>query len=63
LAVGAYFLAPTAYPGWPPEQDGDGGHVGQGRFDVGAWHLARLDVEQVEGADDRAPQTQRQGVD
>ena len=46
-------------------EDGDGSDVGQGlgRLDVGATHISRLDVEQVEGADDRAPQPHGQGMD
>ena len=45
-------------------EDGDGGDVGErlGGVDVGSPHLARLDVEQVEGADDRAAQAHRQRV-
>ena len=48
----------------PMVQDGDGGDVGQGlgRVHVGLAHLARVDAEQVEGADDGAPQPHRQGV-
>ena len=45
-------------------EDGDGGDVGEGLggVDVGLSHLARLGVEQVEGADDGAPQPHGQGV-
>jgi hypothetical protein len=34
-----------------------------GGCDVGCAHFCSLDVEQVEGADDRAPQPHGQGVD
>ena len=46
-------------------EDGDGGDVGErlGGLDVGLSHLPGLDVEQVEGTDDRAAQPHRQRVD
>ncbi len=46
-------------------QDRDGRDVGEGLggVDVGLPHLTRLEMEQVEGADDRAPQPHRQGMD
>ncbi len=45
-------------------QDGDGGHIGEGLggVDIGLSHLGRLQVEEVEGADDGAAQSQGQGV-
>ena len=45
-------------------EDGDGGDVGErlGGVEVGWSHLAGLDVEQVEGADDGAAQPHRQRV-
>ena len=45
-------------------ENGDGGDVGEslGGDDVGCVHRALVDPEQVQGADDRAPQSQRQGV-
>jgi len=45
-------------------EDGDGGDIGQslGGFDIGPAHFARLQVEQVEGSDDGAPQPHGQRV-
>ena len=45
-------------------QDADGGHIGQRltQREIGVWHPAGLAVEQVEGADGLAAQSQRDRV-